>query len=122
MAIVRERVPPTGCMNRQRMGLLAILAQCGNKNARRIELMATQLRHQAPAGPLEQPPAAQLFQRRPRRSPLVELEILIAIVLGLDLLVLHPRLPLGHLLVEKSGTARSEERRVGKECRSRGWQ
>src|SRR4029079_319577 len=85
------------------MGLLAILAQCRDENARRIELVTAELCHQTAAGPLEEPPAAEFFKSS-SRAAVAQLEIRIAVLVGIDLLILHPGFPLGHLLVEQAAS------------------
>ena len=64
LPVERVEVPAAHGRNRQRQGLLIVIANGRAEDARRIELVAPQFGHQPAAGALPKPPADQLLQRR----------------------------------------------------------
>ena len=66
LPVGRENAAVADGRHRQRLDLLPLAVGRRHKDARRVELVATQLRHQAAAGPLPEPPANEFLERRPR--------------------------------------------------------
>src|SRR5439155_24316525 len=100
-AAAREGVAGAKGMAGAWVGRLPVAPQGAAKDAGRIKLVTAELRHQAAARPLKEPPADQIFEGGSRLAVPRQLEVLIAVLLGFDIGVEKPGLPLGDLLVEQ---------------------
>ena len=89
-------MPATDGVDRQRVRLLAILAQSADEDAGRVQLVAAQFGHQSTTGAFPQAPTAQ-FRHGIDLRRVVQLETFIAEVLGLQFAIRVPGGPLSQL-------------------------
>ena len=83
LTICRKDTAIADRRHRQRLDLLALAMHGRHKNTSGVELMAAQLRHQASAGAVPEPPADELFHGRPR-APVGQSHRRVAILGGID--------------------------------------